>query len=152
MDFHSSSFSCHALVANPLTPGLYTFTRAKYNPTHLLLSDINFYTCDQDAFKAGIKQISAEVESPKPEKRPILKQLEESRQFEFVLEDIEAACDLISQNAKSLSFDEKHQALEVLQFKVWVNLTIRIALVARGSGQDLSRTGYSRWQRDTRSD
>lgn len=68
LDFHSSSFSCRALVANPLRLGLYTLTHAKYNPTHMLLNDINFYTCDEDAIKVSIKLISAEVESLKPEK------------------------------------------------------------------------------------
>lgn len=82
-------YICHALVANPLWLGLYTLTGAKYNPIHLLLSDINFYTCDEDAFKASMKQISAEVESLEQEKRQILNRLEESRQFEFVPEDMQ---------------------------------------------------------------
>jgi len=55
------AFVCHSLVANPLWLGFYALTRAKYNPNYLLLNDINLFTCDEDAFKASIKQISAEV-------------------------------------------------------------------------------------------
>jgi len=55
------AFVCHTLVANPLWLGLYALTRDKYNPNYLLLNNINLFTCDEDAFKVSIKQISAEV-------------------------------------------------------------------------------------------
>ena len=55
------------------------------------------------------------------EKAKLDKQIEASKHLEANIDNIKAACELVSKNLKTLSFEEKRSVLEALAIKVWVD-------------------------------
>lgn len=78
-------------------------------------------TGDEDAFKASISRLSEETKALEEEKRQIEKRVRDNQQFNPNIEDVQQACELIRQNLRGVSFEDKRFILEALQVKVWID-------------------------------
>ena len=77
-------------------------------------------TGDEEAFRRGIASLGKEIEALEEEKLSLEKRIEAIKQCQLDEEGIKKACELVSRNLKTLSFDEKRLALEALQIKVFI--------------------------------
>ncbi|MFC2000585.1 recombinase zinc beta ribbon domain-containing protein, partial [Chloroflexota bacterium] len=78
-------------------------------------------TGDEETFKKSIGQLQREVESLQQERLRLEGAIEGSRQFSPNANDIKRACEVVRQNLKRLSLEDKRMALEALQVMVWVD-------------------------------
>ena len=78
-------------------------------------------TGDEDKFKRDIYVLQDDIKVLQEEKTKLEKQIEASKHLETNIDNIKEACELISKNLKTLSFDEKRSVLEALAVKVWID-------------------------------
>ena len=78
-------------------------------------------TGDEETFKQSVAQLQREVEALRLEKLRLEQAIEANEEFKPDLQDIKKACELVRQNLKGLSPEDKRQAIEALQVKVWID-------------------------------
>ncbi|NQT47549.1 MAG: recombinase family protein, partial [Chloroflexi bacterium] len=78
-------------------------------------------TGDEETFRRSIAQLEKEIDGLKREQLQLQSAVEASRQSKPDILDVKKACDLVRQNVKSLSFNDKRLALEALQVRVWTD-------------------------------
>lgn len=78
-------------------------------------------TGDEETFKRSIGQLQREVEALRQERIHLEGAIEASRQFSPDVNDIKRACEVVRQNLKGLSLEDKRMAMEALQVRVWVD-------------------------------
>lgn len=76
---------------------------------------------DEGRFRQSIGQLAKEVEALQREESRLEQEIETNRRSHPELKDVEKACELVRQKLKGLSVEEKRQALEALQVRVWVD-------------------------------
>jgi hypothetical protein len=78
-------------------------------------------TGDESTFKHDIERLTLEITSLEQEKLELDRKIGNYEQYEIDAERIKEACQLVSNNLKGLSYEEKRLALEALQVRVLVN-------------------------------
>ena len=78
-------------------------------------------TGDEDKFRKDIAVVQDDIKVLQEEKAKLQKQIESSKHSEANIDNIKAACELISKNSNTLSFEEKRSVLKDLSVKVWVD-------------------------------
>ena len=72
-------------------------------------------------FKQSIGQLRGEVETLQREESRLQQEIEANAQFTPDPQDIRKACETVHRNLKGLSLEDKRQAMEALQVKVWID-------------------------------
>jgi hypothetical protein len=75
----------------------------------------------EDKLRDEVTRIRKEIERTTLENRNLEKQLSEIRDLETNIESVRQLCGLITQNLKSLTFDERRLALNALCVQVWID-------------------------------
>gem|GEM_PF-6905963 len=78
-------------------------------------------TGDEETFKQSIGQLQGEVEALQREESRLQQEIAANVQFTPDPQDIRKACETVHRNLKGLSLDDKRQAMEALQLKVWID-------------------------------
>jgi hypothetical protein len=78
-------------------------------------------TGDEASFKESISWLQKEVEGLRREESRLQQEVAANAQSRPDSEDIVKACELVRQNLKGLSAEDKRQAMDALQVKVWVD-------------------------------
>lgn len=78
-------------------------------------------TGDEETFTQSIGQLQREVEALQRERLRLQQETEAHTQFKPDPQDIQKACDLVRRKLKGLSLEDKRQAMEALQVKVWID-------------------------------
>ena len=78
-------------------------------------------TGDEETFRQTIGQLQSEVEALQEGESRLQQEIAANAQFSPDPQDIKDACELVRRNLKGLSLDDKRQAMEALQLKVWID-------------------------------
>ena len=78
-------------------------------------------TGDEETFTQSIGQLQREVETLQQEESRLQQEIAANVQFTPDPQDIRKACELVRRNLKGLSLEDKRQAMEILQVKVWID-------------------------------
>jgi len=78
-------------------------------------------TGDEDKFKKDIAVIQDGIKALQEERTKVQGQIVARKEFEKNIDNIKAACELVSKNMETLSFEEKRLVLKDLSVKVWVD-------------------------------
>ena len=78
-------------------------------------------TGDEETFKQSIGQLRGEVETLQREESRLQQEIAANVQFTPDPQDIRKACETVHRNLKGLSLEDKRQAMEALQVKVWID-------------------------------
>jgi len=80
-----------------------------------------YLTGNEEQFKRDFKELEKNIEMLQSQKAHLESRLASSLEFEAHKEEILAACQVVRDNLKILSFEEKRQALEALSIKVKID-------------------------------
>jgi site-specific DNA recombinase len=78
-------------------------------------------TGDEATFRRDIALVTKEIQGLEREYSNLQVQLEQSSQLDLDIEKLESACELVKNNLKSLSFEEKRFALQALKVRVLID-------------------------------
>jgi hypothetical protein len=78
-------------------------------------------TGDEDTFTQSISQLRGEVEALQREESRLQKEITANVLFIPDPQDIRKACELVRRNLKGLSLEDKRQAMDALQLKIWID-------------------------------
>jgi site-specific DNA recombinase len=78
-------------------------------------------TGDEETFMRSIGRLRAEVEALQREESRLQQEIAANAQFKPDPNDIREACELVRRNLKDLTLEDKRQAMEALQVKVWID-------------------------------
>jgi site-specific DNA recombinase len=78
-------------------------------------------TGDEATFRRDIALVTKEIQELEREHSNLEVQLEQSSQLDLDIENIRSACELVKNNLKSLSFEEKRFALRALKVRVLID-------------------------------
>jgi site-specific DNA recombinase len=78
-------------------------------------------TGDEETFKQSIGQLRGEVETLQREESRLQQDIAANVQFTPDPQDVKKACEMVRQNLNNLSLEDKRQAMDILQVKVWID-------------------------------
>jgi len=78
-------------------------------------------TGDEETFKQSIGQLRGEVEALQREESRLQHEIAANVQFTPDTQDVKKACETVRQNLNNLSLEDKRQAMDILQVKVWID-------------------------------
>ncbi|MCL0102907.1 recombinase family protein [Dehalococcoidia bacterium] len=78
-------------------------------------------TGDEETFRKDITLLQEEVQALEKEKVELKNRIEGNEQFEFDIDNLKKACELVVSNLKGLGFEEKRLTLQALQIRVLVD-------------------------------
>jgi site-specific DNA recombinase len=101
-----------------------------------------YVTGDEEIFRRDIAMVTEEINALLQEKSNLEKKIEASKEFHMDVEGIKRACELVRQNLRSISFEEKRFILEMLQVRAWIdgsNITLEgVIPICEGSIESFS--------------
>jgi len=78
-------------------------------------------TGDEETFKQSIGQLRGEVETLQREESRLQHEIAANVQFTPDPQDVKKVCETVRQNLNNLSLEDKRQAMDILQVKVWID-------------------------------
>jgi len=78
-------------------------------------------TGDEEKFKVEIEEIMSSVEELNKRHEELEKHIDSAKQAEVNIESIKQACEMVRSNLGTLTFEDRREALETLNVRVWID-------------------------------